>query len=112
MYINSDNNGRGFLNAGGSHTLERFLNEVARDIEDPETGLSVWKRLQLKRIAEGSGIGVMGCVPRIVGCETSTLSTARFPASGLPASTTSISASVGKSLHAVCCPVRCRSVSR
>jgi N-acetylated-alpha-linked acidic dipeptidase len=54
VYINSDNNSRGFLNAGGSHTLERFLNEVARDIEDPETGLSVWKRLQLKQIAEGS----------------------------------------------------------
>jgi N-acetylated-alpha-linked acidic dipeptidase len=55
IYINSDNNGRGFLSAGGSHTLERFLNEVARDIEDPETGMSVWKRLQLKRIADGSG---------------------------------------------------------
>jgi N-acetylated-alpha-linked acidic dipeptidase len=55
VYVNSDNNGRGFLNAGGSHTLERFLNEVVRDIEDPETGLSVWKRLQLRRIAEGSG---------------------------------------------------------
>lgn len=55
IYINTDNSGRGFLDAGGSHTLERFLNEVARDIEDPETGLSVWKRLQLKRIADGSG---------------------------------------------------------
>jgi N-acetylated-alpha-linked acidic dipeptidase len=55
VYINSDNNGRGFLSAGGSHTLERFLNEIARDIEDPETGLPVWKRLQLMRISEGSG---------------------------------------------------------
>ena len=50
-YINSDSNGRGFLQAAGSHTLEKFLNGVARDISDPETGLSVWKRLQLLRIA-------------------------------------------------------------
>src|SRR6476660_1467244 len=34
-YINSDGNDRGYLNAGGSHTLERFVNGVARDIEDP-----------------------------------------------------------------------------
>jgi N-acetylated-alpha-linked acidic dipeptidase len=52
-YINSDSNGRGFLGASGSHTLEKFVNEVTRDIEDPETGLSVWKRLQLSRIAGG-----------------------------------------------------------
>lgn len=55
VYINSDNNGRGYLSAGGSHSLEKFINDVARDIEDPETGLSVWKRLQLLRISEGSG---------------------------------------------------------
>ncbi len=51
LYINSDSNGRGFLGVGGSHTLEKFINGVARDIEDPETGLSVWKRLQLRQIA-------------------------------------------------------------
>ena len=28
-YINSDGNGRGFLGVGGSHGLERFVNEVA-----------------------------------------------------------------------------------
>jgi N-acetylated-alpha-linked acidic dipeptidase len=55
VYINSDNNGRGYLSAGGSHSLEKFINDVARDIEDPETGLSVWKRLQLLRISEGPG---------------------------------------------------------
>jgi N-acetylated-alpha-linked acidic dipeptidase len=50
VYINSDGNGRGFLQASGSHTLEKFINGVARDVEDPETKLSVWKRLQLNRI--------------------------------------------------------------
>ncbi len=51
LYINSDSNGRGFLGMGGSHTLEPFINGVARDITDPETGLSVWKREQLRRIS-------------------------------------------------------------
>ena len=37
VYINSDCNGRGFLQVEGSHTLEKFINGVARDIEDPET---------------------------------------------------------------------------
>jgi N-acetylated-alpha-linked acidic dipeptidase len=54
VYINTDGNGRGFLNAGGSHALERFINGVARDVEDPETKLSVWKRLQASRIARGT----------------------------------------------------------
>jgi len=54
LYINSDSNGRGFLGVGGSHSLEKFINAVARDIEDPETKLSAWKRSQLQRIA-GAG---------------------------------------------------------
>jgi N-acetylated-alpha-linked acidic dipeptidase len=52
VYINSDGNGRGFLNVAGSHTLEKFINGVARDVKDPETNLSVWKRLQLRRLGE------------------------------------------------------------
>jgi N-acetylated-alpha-linked acidic dipeptidase len=54
VYINTDSNGRGYLNMGGSHTLEKFLNDVARDIQDPETGLTVWQRLQLARVAAGT----------------------------------------------------------
>ncbi|HXM98442.1 MAG TPA: transferrin receptor-like dimerization domain-containing protein [Candidatus Dormibacteraeota bacterium] len=49
-YINSDSNGRGFLSMEGSHSLEKFINGVARDIQDPETKLSVWKRKQLHEI--------------------------------------------------------------
>jgi N-acetylated-alpha-linked acidic dipeptidase len=49
VYVNSDGNGRGYLQMEGSHTLERFINGVARDVEDPETKLPVWKRLQLRR---------------------------------------------------------------
>src|SRR5579884_3288771 len=54
-YINSDTNGRGYLFAEGSHSLEKFINNVARDITDPETNLSVWKRHQLFVIANASG---------------------------------------------------------
>jgi N-acetylated-alpha-linked acidic dipeptidase len=52
VYINTDSNDRGVLNMGGSHSLEQFINGVARDIEDPETKMTVWQRLQLNRIAE------------------------------------------------------------
>jgi N-acetylated-alpha-linked acidic dipeptidase len=51
VYINSDGNDRGLLNMGGSHSLEQFINGVARDIEDPETKMTVWQRLQLSQIA-------------------------------------------------------------
>jgi N-acetylated-alpha-linked acidic dipeptidase len=52
VYINSDGNGRGLLNMGGSHSLEHFINGVAHDIEDPETKLTVWQRDHLSAIAE------------------------------------------------------------
>jgi N-acetylated-alpha-linked acidic dipeptidase len=51
-YINSDANGRGYLSMGGSHSLEQFINGVARDIDDPEKKITVWKRDQLKAIAD------------------------------------------------------------
>jgi N-acetylated-alpha-linked acidic dipeptidase len=53
VYINTDGNSRGYLRASGSHTLEKFMNGVARDINDPETNHSVWKREQLHQIANG-----------------------------------------------------------
>jgi N-acetylated-alpha-linked acidic dipeptidase len=46
IYINSDGNGRGYLTAAGSHSLEPLVNQVARTIEDPETGSTAWKRWQ------------------------------------------------------------------
>ena len=52
LYVNSDTNERGFLAVGGSQTLEQFANDVARAIDDPETGLTVWKRDQQHAISE------------------------------------------------------------
>ena len=37
----------------GSHTLERFLNGVARDVSDPESDVSVLKRRQAFAVARG-----------------------------------------------------------
>ncbi|MGQ0538485.1 MAG: M28 family peptidase, partial [Gemmatimonadaceae bacterium] len=54
VYINTDGNGRGYLGVGGSHSLERFANEVARAITDPESGVSVWKRAQARLLRDGS----------------------------------------------------------
>ncbi|HYY97525.1 MAG TPA: transferrin receptor-like dimerization domain-containing protein, partial [Pyrinomonadaceae bacterium] len=54
VYINSDSNGRGFLEAGGSHTLEKFMNEVARDVTDPEKKIAVRERERARLILNGS----------------------------------------------------------
>jgi N-acetylated-alpha-linked acidic dipeptidase len=57
VYINTDGNDRGILNMNGSHSLEQFINGVARDIEDPETAaggtkMTVWQRAHLNAISE------------------------------------------------------------
>ncbi|MFZ2491177.1 MAG: transferrin receptor-like dimerization domain-containing protein, partial [Thermoanaerobaculia bacterium] len=54
-YVNSDSNGRGFLGVSGSHSLEPFMNEVARDVVDPQTKVSVAERLRAQRIVNSSG---------------------------------------------------------
>jgi N-acetylated-alpha-linked acidic dipeptidase len=40
VYINSDSTGRGLLGAGGSDSLEPFVSEVLRDVNDPATSES------------------------------------------------------------------------
>jgi N-acetylated-alpha-linked acidic dipeptidase len=53
-YLNSDSNGRGYLGIEGSHSLEKFMNGVALDVEDPESSVSSWKRIQASRIVRGT----------------------------------------------------------
>jgi len=53
-YLNSDTNSRGYLDIEGSHSLEKFINGVAMDVQDPESGVSSWKRIQARRIVDGS----------------------------------------------------------
>jgi N-acetylated-alpha-linked acidic dipeptidase len=50
VYINSDENGRGFLEAGGSHALEGLVDEVAKNIPDPQTGANLFERLKAREV--------------------------------------------------------------
>jgi N-acetylated-alpha-linked acidic dipeptidase len=44
VYINSDGNGRGFLSIEGSHALEPFMDEIAKQVIDPQTNVSIFER--------------------------------------------------------------------
>ena len=48
LYVNSDTNGRGYVGVSGSHALQHFASEAARDVKDPETGASVLARAVAK----------------------------------------------------------------
>jgi N-acetylated-alpha-linked acidic dipeptidase len=51
LYVNSDSNSRGFLHAEGGHGLQHLVSEVARDVRDPETGVSTLARaIALRRV--------------------------------------------------------------
>jgi N-acetylated-alpha-linked acidic dipeptidase len=54
VYINTDSNGRGFLGIGGSHTLEKFINEVGKSVPDPQTKMTVWERARAQQVVSGS----------------------------------------------------------
>jgi N-acetylated-alpha-linked acidic dipeptidase len=51
-YLNSDSTGKGLLGAGGSHTLERFVNEVARDVPQPKQNKSVLEAMKDRRMSQ------------------------------------------------------------
>ena len=57
VYINSDGNGRGYLGIEGSHALEPFANEIARDVTDPETHLSVAERMHERELVNAANGG-------------------------------------------------------
>ncbi|HSM36439.1 MAG TPA: transferrin receptor-like dimerization domain-containing protein [Longimicrobiales bacterium] len=53
VYINTDGSGRGFLRMGGSHTLQKMMNQVARAVDDPQTDVTVWEREHARRAVQG-----------------------------------------------------------
>jgi N-acetylated-alpha-linked acidic dipeptidase len=55
LYVNSDTNGRGFLSASGSHSLQHLVNQVAAGVLDPETHVSVQERLRAHMLVAGYG---------------------------------------------------------
>ena len=53
-YLNTDSISRGFLGLDGSHSLERYANQVAREVTDPERGVSVLERTRAARIVRAA----------------------------------------------------------
>jgi N-acetylated-alpha-linked acidic dipeptidase len=54
VYINTDGNERGYLTVEGSHALQSLMNGVAKDVEDPESKVSVFKRQQARVLLQGT----------------------------------------------------------
>ena len=53
VYINTDGTGVGFLGVGGSHSLEKFINEITVDVKDPVQDVSLQERLRARlRVSE------------------------------------------------------------
>lgn len=53
VYINTDNNGSGYLGAGGSHSLQHMINQVSASVTDPRTGASLQDRLRARLLVAG-----------------------------------------------------------
>jgi N-acetylated-alpha-linked acidic dipeptidase len=49
-YINTDSTGKGWFGAGGSHSLEKLVNDVARTVRMPKSDQSLWEALQQRRL--------------------------------------------------------------
>jgi N-acetylated-alpha-linked acidic dipeptidase len=56
-YLGSDGTSKGFLGLSGSQSLERFVNDVARDLTDPITNTSVYQRLEQRAQTQAGGGG-------------------------------------------------------
>lgn len=52
-YINTDGNSRGYLGAGGSHSLEAMVSQVANAVTDPQKGVSVAERRKAANVMRG-----------------------------------------------------------
>ncbi|MBC7651959.1 MAG: M28 family metallopeptidase [Deinococcales bacterium] len=57
-YINSDANSRGFLDAGGSHALETLMDEISKEVIDPQTSISIFERQKAEKIVNAKTLKV------------------------------------------------------
>ncbi|MDB5429918.1 MAG: folate hydrolase [Caulobacter sp.] len=60
IYINTDNNGRGFLGVEGNHDFQRMVNGVANDVIDPEANVSIGQRLRANLMVDAAAPGANG----------------------------------------------------
>ncbi|MFI5136880.1 MAG: transferrin receptor-like dimerization domain-containing protein [Sphingobacteriales bacterium] len=56
VYINSDGNGRGFYNGGGSQALENFMDEITKTVNDPQTNVSVFDRKRARELVTAASV--------------------------------------------------------
>ena len=54
LYINTDDYSRGFFGASGSQALETMMYEIAKDVKDPQTNVSVFERSKASEIVRAS----------------------------------------------------------
>ncbi|MEP6617404.1 MAG: transferrin receptor-like dimerization domain-containing protein [Ginsengibacter sp.] len=54
VYINTDESGRGFLYAEGSHALTTMVDEVSKGVIDPQTHVSVYQRKKAAEVISAS----------------------------------------------------------
>jgi N-acetylated-alpha-linked acidic dipeptidase len=50
VYINSDNNERGYFYAEGSHALEPLIDEISKTVIDPQTNASLFDRRKARQL--------------------------------------------------------------
>ncbi len=53
-YVNTDTILRGYFSVAGSHSLEHFVNQVAREVMDPETQVPLFERTRALEIERAS----------------------------------------------------------
>ena len=54
VYINTDGTGVGFMGVSGSHSLEKFVNEVASELKDPVQDVALKKRIRSRLRISGN----------------------------------------------------------
>ena len=113
-YVNSDSNGRGFLYMSGSHTLEQFINQVAREVADPQnegqrgrTAAGAPDRVRRRRRAPGAQ-GGRATGPTFASARWARAPTTR-PSCSTSASRRSTSASAARTATASTIPSTTRS---
>lgn len=56
VYINSDDNERGYLYAEGSHALEPLMDEIAKTVPDPQTHVSLFERRKAQQLVNAKSV--------------------------------------------------------
>jgi N-acetylated-alpha-linked acidic dipeptidase len=53
-YLNTDGSSRGFISIGGSHVLERYLNQVTEELNDPLSDITLKERRRAMLLVNGN----------------------------------------------------------